>query len=129
MQLKSPKYKKFDTNEWITRPLLDRWDPLVFYICANEYQRVISIQVDETQEYRIFPDETPRFPSVRFLQIEQFKYVHWPGKKSRAGYKHRLEIKVKYTNMHSMRLSFFFFWCISFDAAMTSDFIQKILCH
>lgn len=94
MQLKSPKYKKYDTNEWITSPLLNWWDPLVFYICANEYQRVISIQVDETQEYRIF-------------QIEQFKYVHWPGKKSRAGYKHRLEIKVKYTNMHSIRLFFF----------------------
>lgn len=76
--LKSPKYKTFDTNAWITRPLSNRWDPLVFYICANEYQRVISIQVDETQEYRIFPDETPRFPSVRCLQIEQFKYVHWP---------------------------------------------------
>lgn len=88
---------------------MSRWDPLVFYICPIEYQRVIGIQVDETQEYRIFPYETPKFPSVRFLQIEQFKYVHWPGKKSRAGCKHRLEIKVKYTNMHSMRLSIFCF--------------------
>lgn len=69
-------FKKYDANEWITRELSDNWDPIIFYICANIQKCVISIQADVTHEYKIFPDETPKLPPVRFGRLEQFKFVY-----------------------------------------------------
>lgn len=71
-----------DKNKWNVKPLSNNWDPLVFYICANIKECIICIQVDETEEYRVFPDKTPKLPAVRFGQIEQFEFVYLPGKRS-----------------------------------------------
>lgn len=77
----NPNYRIYmhDKNKWNVKPLSNNWDPLVFYICANIKECIICIQVDETEEYRVFPDKTPKLPAVRFGQIEQFEFVYLPG--------------------------------------------------
>lgn len=69
-------FKKYDANQWITRPLSENWDPIVFYICANIQKCVISILADATHEYQIFPDETSKLPLIRFGRLEHCKFVY-----------------------------------------------------
>lgn len=51
------------------------WDPLVFYMCANIYKCVVSIQANDTDEYRIYPDTVSNKPIIKFARVELSNYV------------------------------------------------------
>lgn len=73
------KYKDHDRKNWIQRVLKKRspipWDPLVFYVCANRYNCVVSIQANDTDEYRIYPETVSNKPIIKFARVEFSKYV------------------------------------------------------
>lgn len=51
------------------------WDPLVFCICANKYNCVVSIQANDTDEYRIYPETVAKKQTIKFAQVNSSKYV------------------------------------------------------
>lgn len=74
------KYKDFDRKRsWISPVLKKRtpvpWHPLVFYVCANIYDCVVSIQASDTDEYRLYPEIVANKPTVKFARVESSKYV------------------------------------------------------
>lgn len=74
------KYKDYDPkHSWITLVSNEEksasWHPLVFYICANIYECVVSIQSNDTDEYRIYPEKVVNKPIIKFARIECSKYV------------------------------------------------------
>lgn len=73
-QTTTMQYKAFDKTDWTTNPVF--WDPLVFYVCANKFKCIVSIQADETEEYRIYPDIFPVELIVTFGQLNQSKFVY-----------------------------------------------------
>lgn len=75
----SRKYKDHDRKDWIPTVFKMRtsvpWDPLVFYVCANRYNCVVSIQANDTDEYRIYPETVSNKPIIKFARVEFSKYV------------------------------------------------------
>lgn len=75
------KYTKFGSKNWITavlqKPHAPRWDPIVFCVCANVHKCIVSIQADETNEYRFYPEsiDTPT-SIVKFGRLDFSKYVY-----------------------------------------------------
>lgn len=66
-------------RSWIS-PVLNKstpvpWHPLAFYVCANIYKCVVSIQVSDTDEYRIYPEDVENKPTIKFARVESSKYV------------------------------------------------------
>lgn len=51
------------------------WNPLVFYICANNYNCVVSIQANNTEEYRFYPETVSDKPIIKFARVELSNYV------------------------------------------------------
>lgn len=56
-------------------PIPCNWDPLVFYVFANIYQCAVSIQANDTDEYRIYPDSVSNKPIIKFARVESSQYV------------------------------------------------------
>lgn len=73
------KYKDHDRKNWIPTVLKKKtpipWDPLVFYVCANKYECVVSIQANDTDEYRFYPETVSNKPTIKFARTELSKYM------------------------------------------------------
>lgn len=73
------RYKEHDHNKWIASAFKMRtsapWDPLVFLVCANIYNCVVSIQANNNDEYRIYPENVSDNPTIKFARVESSKYV------------------------------------------------------
>lgn len=71
---KTIQYSAFDKKNWTANP--ESWDPLVFYVCANKFKCIVSIQADDTEEFRIYPDILPVELIVKFGQLNQSEFVY-----------------------------------------------------
>uniref|UniRef100_K1QZP1 Uncharacterized protein n=1 Tax=Magallana gigas TaxID=29159 RepID=K1QZP1_MAGGI len=73
------KYKDHDSKNWIQTVLRKKtlipWDPLVFYVCANKYECAVSIQANDTDEYRFYPETVSNKPIIKFARVESSQYV------------------------------------------------------
>lgn len=86
LQCKTIIYSDYDHNGWITRiGLSNDWDPLVFFICANVKKCVVCIQVDETEEYRIYPWKKSGSLVIKFGQLEKSKFVYLSSDNNKTG--------------------------------------------
>lgn len=74
------KYKQHDKKNWISRFLDNKtsasWDPLLFCVCANLFNCIVSIQNNGSEEYRIYPDGVSFTTIIKFGRVEVSKYVH-----------------------------------------------------
>lgn len=71
---KTIQYSAFDKKNWTANP--ESWDPLVFYVCANKFKCIVSIQADDTEEFRIYPDILSVELIVKFGQLNQSEFVY-----------------------------------------------------
>lgn len=69
-----------DKKDWISKILEKKvsasWDPLVFCVCANLHNCIVSIQANESEEYRIYPDSVSFTTIIKFARVAVSKYVH-----------------------------------------------------
>lgn len=47
----------------------------MFLVCANIYNCVVSIQANNNDEYRIYPENVSDNPTIKFARVESSKYV------------------------------------------------------
>lgn len=78
-------YEDYDQNDWVTSPVSNDWDPLVFFLCANIKKCVVCIQVDNTEEYRIYPRDDSNPLAIKFGQLEKSKFVYLTSDKTKPG--------------------------------------------
>lgn len=85
LQCKTINYEDYDKNDWITCQVSNDWDPLVFFLCANINKCVVCIQVDDTEEYRIYPSNNSNSLAIKFGQLEKSKFVYLTSAKTKIG--------------------------------------------